>query len=145
MDAIKIELPIDYYIHCGITQYTWGSAILSKRLTETLQRPIIVGIGTDLTIGSTDLELCMLIVASLQEERRKLSNDLLDIDQRQGKSLLRHIVAMHNLEIIDDSVLAEILLFCTVTVCRYLKVPLKVLKERMDEVYAKSKEIIEEM
>lgn len=145
MEPLRIEIPIDYYIHCGITEYNKGSAIISKRLTNLFGQPIVAEIGTQLSIGTTDLELSILIISALQEEQRKLSNSLMDIDQAQGKALLRYLIGLHNLEVLNDTVIVEILIFVTVQICGYLKVPLDILKDRMDEVYAKSKEILKEV
>lgn len=145
METLRIEVPIDYYIHCGITEYNKGSAIISKRLTDIFDRPIVAEIGTQLSIDTTDLELCLLIISALQEQQRKLSNSLMDLDQAQGKALLRYLIGVHNLEVLNDTVIVEILIFVMVQICRYLKVPLEILKDRMDEVYAKSKEILKEV
>ena len=144
MEPIKIEIPIDYYIHCGITEYSTGSAVISKRLTDIFDRPIIAEIGTQLSIDCEDMELCMLIISALQEQRRKLSNSLLDLDQHQGKALLRYLVSMTNMDILNNTVVVEILIFVIVQICSQLSVPMHILKDRIDDVYAKSKEILQE-
>ena len=145
METIIITLPIDWFIETGINKFENATAVLSRRLTEVMQLPCYVEIGDCFSVQRLDdLEIIQLIILTLQEEQRKLRNSLLDIDERPGKAFLRYIISVHNQEIIDDRTIAEILIFSLTQVCRFMKIPIPVLTERIEEVYAKTKKMIEE-
>jgi len=146
METIIITLPIDWFLSTGITKFEIATAILSRRLTEVMELSCYVDIGDCLSIQHLDdLEVIQLILTTLQEEQRKFRNSIFDIDEKPGKGFLRYLISMHNHEIIDDQTLAEIQIFSLIQICHYLKVPMNILKGRIDEVYAKSKEMIKEI
>ncbi len=137
---IMIHLPIDYFNEAAVSDYNHACAMISSKISKRFKEDIMVELSDHLEIHNCDLESAQVLMSYLLEEQIRLRRQVLDLDERTGKSLMRLLIGISQRNVLRDSDLMYILAFSLVQIMFFNDVEVDDMYEQLKSLYSKTQE-----